>query len=141
MVSREDYLQRVMILANYCYPERSEHTVRLVFSCIKSGLSEKDIREIRDLLPEPVNALWMESTLNEKFNDNFSDCITLAKERGHYPYRAAVERDFEVVMASIREMVDDDAERQIKELLPSPVQNIFEQSKSCALDGSAEDFL
>lgn len=141
MVSREDYFKRVMVLAQHCYPEHTERVVHLVFSSIKQILSEEKINELQQLLPEAINDIWNEVAVSDIFDDRIADCITLAKEKGNYPYRTAVEREFEVVFAALREVVDDDKRKKIKELLPPPAQSIFDRSASCALDGSAADFL
>ena len=139
MISKEAYLRRVNVLGQYCYPERAEETIRLVCSCLKSALTAEAGRRILDLLPEPVRSIW-ESTVSATESSNV-DCIALAKERGGYPYRAAAEKAFEVVFASIREMMDDAGIGEITDLLPPPLKMLVIRSTSCALDGSAEDFL
>jgi hypothetical protein len=96
-------------------------------------------RRILDLLPEPVRSIWESTTPGRELTR--SDCVTLAKELGGYPYRAAAEKAFEVVFASIREIMDDVKIGEIMDLLPSPLKILVVRSKSCALDGSAEDFL
>lgn len=140
MLTREEYVKRVTVLGHYCYPERAEETAHIVFSCLKKALSEESSQSILEFLPEPVNSLWKEATLNGKAFDD-ADCITLAKEMGNYPYRAAAENAFEVIFASIREIIEDDKKINLMDLLPLPLRLIFERSKSCSLDGSAEDFL
>jgi len=86
-----------------------------------------------------VRSIWDSTTPERELADG--DCITLAKELGGYPYRAAAEKAFEVVFASIRENMDDVMIGEIMDLLLSPLKILFVRSKSCALDGSAEDFL
>lgn len=127
------------VLGQYCYPERAEETIRLVFSCLKCVLPVEASRRILELLPEPVRSIWDSTTPERELADG--DCITLAKELGGYPYRAAAEKAFEVVFASIRENMDDVMIGEIMDLLLSPLKILFVRSKSCALDGSAEDFL
>ncbi len=139
VISQEDYLRRVTVLGQYCYPERAEETIRLVFSCLKCVLPVEASRRILEVLPEPVRRIW-DSTIPGR-ELTHGDCVTLAKEMGGYPYRAAAEKAFEVVFASIREIIDDVRIREIMDLLPSPLKALFVRSKSCALDGSAEDFL
>ena len=138
-MTNEDYIKRVTILGQYCYPERGEATVLIVFSCLKKTLAEESNLIVTDLLPEPVKSLWKGASINGRVNDK--DCITLAIEIGNYPYRAAAERAFEIVFASIREIIDDKEKIKILELLPLYLKAIFERSRSCALDWSAEDFL
>ncbi|NOY65566.1 MAG: DUF2267 domain-containing protein [Nitrospirae bacterium] len=140
MISRKDYFDRVMVLGQYCYPERAEEAVLLVLSCLKHLLSEEAARGIKEMLPEPVRGLWEEAVFNNNYDEDEVDCITLAKRLGNYPYRAAAERAFEVVFASIRELTDEQRREAIK-TLPLTVQPLFERAKSCAIDGSAEDFL
>lgn len=138
-ISKENFLRRVTVLGQYCYPERAEETIRLVSSCLKCTLPVESSRRILDLLPEPMRSIWQSSTpLREIIH---GDCVALAKEVGGYPYRAATEKAFEVVFASIREIVDEARMREIMDLLPPPLKALFERSKSCALDGSAQDFL
>lgn len=140
MLSKEEYIKRVTVLGNYCYPDRAEETALIVFSCLKKNLSAEGNQRIQEFLPEPLNSLWKEARLDGKaFND--SDCISLAKEIGNYPYRSAAEKAFEVIFASIREIIEDDKKEKMMELLPLTLRIIFERSKSCALDGSAEEFL
>ena len=139
MISKEAYLRRVTVLGQYCYPERAEETIRLVFSCVKCVLSVEAGRRILELLPEPVRSIW-DSTIPKRELAN-GDCITLAKEMGGYPYRAAAEKAFEVVFASMREIMDDVKIGEMMDVLPSPLKMLVIRSKSCALDGSAEDFL
>ncbi|MCL5024569.1 MAG: DUF2267 domain-containing protein [Nitrospirae bacterium] len=139
VISKEAYLRRVTVLGQYCYPERAEETLRLVFSCLKGVLPVETGRRILEFLPEPVRSIWDDTIPGKQLTDG--DCVTLAKETGGYPYRAAAEKAFEVVFASIRELVDDVKVRGIMDLLPSPLEILFVRSKSCALDGSAEDFL
>ncbi len=142
MMSRKDYFDRVMVLGQYCYPQRAEETVWLVLSCLKQMLSEEAVQGIKEMLPEPVRGLWDEAPLlNNNYAEDEKDCITLAKRLGNYPYRAAAERAFEVVFASIRELTDERSREAIKGLLPLTVQPLFERARSCAIDGSAEDFL
>ena len=141
MMSRKDYFGRVMVLGQYCYPERAEETVSLVLSCLKQMLPQEAVQGIREMLPEPVRGLWEEAVFNNNYDEDEKDCITLAKRLGNYPYRAAAERAFEVVFASIREITDEQRREAIKALLPQTVQPLFERAKSCAIDGSAEDFL
>ncbi len=141
MPSKEDYYKRVMILGQYCYPERAEETTSLVMASLKSVLPEGPVRDIRELLPEPLRGLWEDASLSGKVDEGETDCITLAKNLGNYPYRAAAERAFEVILASIREAVDDKSVEKIREMLPLSVRPIFEKAKSCAVDGSAGDFL
>lgn len=138
-LSRESYLTRVAVLGRYCYPERSEETALTVFSSLKCILPEGINQSIFELLPEPVKTLWKDAPVNGISSD--ADCITIAKERGNYPYRAAAEKAFEVVFASIREILDDDKKNRFISLLPLHLRETFERSKSCILDGSAEDFL
>jgi uncharacterized protein (DUF2267 family) len=130
-----------MDLGRYCFFERAEETAIIVFSCLKKVIPEKNIKHIFALLPEPVKSIWESAIFKGTVEKDMSDCITLAKEKGNYPYRAAAERAFEFIFASIREIVDDDKKRKIKELLPSSVQDIFERSRSCTFDSSAEEFL
>lgn len=139
MLSREDYIKRVTVLGQYCYPKRGEETALTVFSCLKKVLPDESVQDILELLPEPVKGLWEDSPSNGIFRN--VDCITLAKELGNYPYRAAAEKAFEVVFASIREILDHDKKTNLINLLPLYLREIFECSKSCALDGSPEDFL
>lgn len=127
------------VLGQYCYPERAEETIRLVSSCLKCVLPMEASRRILDLLPEPVRSIWESTTPGRELTNG--DCVTLAKELGGYPYRAAAEKAFEVVFASIREIMDDVKIGEIMDLLPSPLKILVVRSKSCALDGSAEDFL
>ena len=139
VISKEEYLRRVTVLGQYCYPERAEENIRLVFSCLKCVLPVEASRRILEVLPEPVRSIWESTTLRREITHG--DSVTLAKEMGGYPYRAAAEKAFEVVFASIREIIDDVKIREIMDLLPSPLKIPFVRSKSCALDGSAEDFL
>ena len=139
VISKEDYLRRVAVLGQYCYPERAEETIRLIFSCLKCVLPVEASRRILEVLPEPVRSIWESTTLRREITHG--DSVTLAKEMGGYPYRAAAEKAFEVVFASIREIIDDVNIGEIMDLLPSPLKALFVRSKSCALDGSAEDFL
>ncbi len=139
MISKEAYLHRVTVLGQYCYPERAEETIRLVFSCVKCVLSGEAGRRILEFLPEPVRSVWDDTIPGRELTDG--DCITLAKKMGGYPYRAAAEKAFEVVFASIRELMDDVKVSEMMDLLPSSLKILFVRSKSCALDGSAEDFL
>lgn len=129
-----------MILGQYCYPERAEKTAMTVFSSLKNALSGEDARKFFDLLPEPVSGLWRNAS-PEGMGDDGPDCIASAQRAGDYPYRAAAERAFEAVFASIREIVDDERKKWIHNMLPPSVRPLFERSKACALDGSAEDFL
>jgi hypothetical protein len=129
----------VTVLGQYCYPERAEETIRLVSSCLKSALPVEAGRRIHELLPDPVRSMWESATPGRELTNG--DCVTLAKELGGYPYRAAAEKAFEVVFASIREITDDVTIGEIMDLLPPPLKIIVVRSKSCALDGSAEDFL
>ncbi|GAB4406671.1 MAG: hypothetical protein OHK0032_01740 [Thermodesulfovibrionales bacterium] len=128
-----------MVLGQYCSPQRGEDTALLVFSCLKRALSKESNQNIFELLQEPVKSLWENASLNGTSDD--ADCITLAKRMGNYPYRAAAEKAFEVIFASIREIMDDNANDKIISFLPPPLKVIFERSRSCALDGSAGDFL
>lgn len=139
VISQEDYLRRVTVLGQYCYPERAEETIRLVFSCLKCVLPVEASRRILEVLPEPVRSIWESTTLRREITHG--DSVTLAKEMGGYPYRAAAEKAFEVVFASIREIIDDVKIGEIMDLLPSARKILVVRSKSCALDGSAEDFL
>ena len=127
------------VLGQYCYPERAEETIRLVSSCLKCVLPLGASRRILDLLPEPVRSIWESTAPGRELTTG--DCVTLAKELGGYPYRAAAEKAFEVVFASIREIMDDVKIGEIMDLLPSAMKILVVRSKSCALDGSAEDFL
>jgi uncharacterized protein (DUF2267 family) len=68
MVSKEDYLKRVMDLARYCYFERAEETAITVFSCLKKVLPERNIKNIFELLPEPVRSIWENAIFNGKVN-------------------------------------------------------------------------
>lgn len=139
VISQEDYLRRVTVLGQYCYPERAEETIRLVFSCLKCVLPVEASRRILEVLPEPARSIWESTTLRREITHG--DSVTLAKEMGGYPYRAAAEKAFEVVFASIREIIDDVKIGEIMDLLPSALKILVVRSKSCALDGSAEDFL
>ena len=139
MISKEAYLRRVTVLGQYCYPERAEETIRLVFSCLNCALPMEVGRRILDLLPEPVRSIWESTTPARELTSG--DCVTLTKELGGYPYRAAAEKAFEVVFASIREIMDDVKIGELMDLLPSAMKILVVRSKSCALDGSAEDFL
>lgn len=139
MLSKEDYLKRVTTLGCYCYHERAGETAAIVFASLKKTLSEEKMQDIIRLLPEPVKGLCMEADFKGPLNG--TDCITIAKEMGDYPYRAAAEKAFEVIFASIREIIDDDKKIKISNLLPLPLRQIFEGSKSCVLDGSPGDFL
>ncbi len=141
MISREDYFERVMVLGQYCYLERAKEVVYLVMSCLKEVIPEKAVQDLEKALPEPVRGLLKEALLNDNHGEDEIDCITLVKQRGNFPYRAAAERTFEVVFASIREITDEQSRERIKALLPPSVQTIFDRAKSCAIDGSAEDFL
>jgi uncharacterized protein (DUF2267 family) len=141
MISREDYFDRVMVLGQYCYRERAVEAVSLVMSCLKEVIPEKAVQDLEKVLPEPVRGLLKESLLNDNHAEDEIDCITLVKQRGNFPYRAAAERTFEVVFASIREITDEQNRERVKALLPPSVQTIFDRAKSCAIDGSAEDFL
>ena len=127
------------VLGQYCYPERAEETILLVSLCLKCALPGEASRKILDLLPEPVRSIWESTTPGRELTNG--DCVTLAKELGGYPYRAAAEKAFEVVFASIREIMDDVKIGELMDLLPPPLTILFVRSKSCALDGSAEDFL
>ena len=139
MVSKEAYLRRVTVLGQYCYPERAEETIRLVFSCLKCALPAEASWRILELLPEPAKGIWESTTPGRELTQG--DCVALARELGGYPYRAAAEKAFEVIFASIREMMDEVKIGEIMDLLPSPLKMLVVRSKSCALDGSAEDFL
>ncbi len=139
MLTREGYIKRIMVLGQYCSPQRGEETALLVFFCLKKVLSKESYQNIFELLPEPVKSFWENASLNGTSDD--VDCITLAKRMGNYPYRAAAEKAFEVIFASIREIIDDDKKMKLMDFLPSPLKVIFERSKSCAFDGSAGDFL
>lgn len=132
-------MRRVTVLGQYCYPERAEETIRLVLSCLKSVLPAEAGRRITELLPEPVKSIWDDTISGGELTDG--DCVALAKGIGGYPYRAAAEKAFEVVFASIREIIDEVKIGEMMALLPAPLQTLFVRSKSCALDGSAEDFL
>lgn len=139
MISKEAYISRVAVLGQYCYDQRAEETLRQVFSCLKSALPAESGRKILELLPEPVRSIWDSVTPGKEIADG--DCVDLLKELGGYSYRAAAEKAFEVVFASIREIVGDVQIGEIMELLPPPLETLFVRSKSCALDGSAADFL
>lgn len=141
MLTREEYIKRVTILGRYCYPERGEETARIVFSCLKETLSGESLRAVSELLPGPVKGLWQEAPFDGRASGNAEDCISLAKERGKYPYRAAAERAFEVIFASLGESLGDDGKIRMADALPPPLRVLFERSRSCALDGAAEDFL
>lgn len=139
MKSKEAYLSRVTVLGQYCYPERAEETIRLVFSCVKRVLSVEAGGKIPEFLPEPVRSIWDDTIPGRELPDG--DCVTLVKEMGGYPYRAAAEKAIEVVFASIRELIDEAKVSELMDLLPEPLKVLFVHSKSCALDGSAADFL
>jgi len=139
MLSREEYIKRVTVLGQYLSPERGRATALLVFSCLKGALSAEDAQGIYELLPEPVRYLWKEAP-SSGGSDN-TDCITLAKKVGDYPYRAAAERAFEVIFASIGEIIDGDTKDRLIGRLPSQLKVIFERSRACVLDGSPGDFL
>lgn len=139
LLSREGYITRVAVLGRYCYPERGKETALIVFSSLKCVLPVEIIYNIFELLPEPVKTLWKDAPINGISSN--TDCITIAKEMGNYPYRAAAEKAFEVVFASIREILDNDKKNRFISLLPLYLKDYFERSKSCILDGSAEDFL
>lgn len=141
MLLRDAYFKRVMILGQYCYHDRAEDAVRLVFSCLKEEMPEDGVEEMLRLLPEPVRQIWDETDYNDISVEGITNCVAMAKERGGFPYRAAAERAFEVVFASIGEVVDAGKKKRILEILPVPVRVVFERSRSCILDGSAEDFL
>lgn len=139
MLTKERYIRRIMVLGQYCYPRRAEETALLVFSCLKKAISKKNHQEIFKLLPEPAKSFWENASFNGTSED--TDCIMMAKRIGNYPYRAAAEKAFEVIFASIREIMDDNANERIMGLLPPPLKVIFDRSRSCVLDGSAGDFL
>lgn len=138
-MTKEEYINRVTVLGRYCYPRRGEEAALVVFSCLKRVLSEEDIQYMSGLLPCPVRRLWEEAEFAGGPGEE--DCITLAMRLGNYPYRAAAEKAVEVIFASLREIVDAGGREKIKDLLPLSLQVVFERSRSCALDGSAEDFL
>lgn len=139
MTAKEGYLQRVTVLGRYCYQERAEETLRIVLSCLKCALPVEADRKIFAVLPEPVSSMW-ESTTSAGPSPH-DDCVAMAKELGGYPYRAAAEKAFEVIFASLREIMDEVKIGEMMEFLPSPLKILFVRSQSCALDRSAEDFL
>ncbi len=139
MLSREEYIKRVTVLGQYLSPERGKATALLIFSCLKGTLSAEEAQSIYELLPEPVRYLWKEAPSNGRSGN--TDCVALAKKVGNYPYRAAAERAFEVVFASIGEIIDDNTKDKLIGRLPSQLKVIFERSRTCALDGSVGDFL
>lgn len=139
MTSRQEYLRRIETLGQFCSAERAEETVRLVMACLKRGLADDSAR-FAELLSGPARQLWDEAAADGLDADG-EDCISVAQKAGNYPYRAAAERAFEVIFASLREGADDEQKAEMAMLLPPLLVPVFEKSKSCALDGSAGDFL
>lgn len=113
--------------------------MRLVMACLKRGLADDSAR-FAELLSGPARQLWDEAAADGLDADG-EDCISVAQKAGNYPYRAAAEKAFEVIFASLREGADDEQKAEMAMLLPPLLVPVFEKSKSCALDGSAGDFL
>ncbi|MEW6410009.1 MAG: DUF2267 domain-containing protein [Nitrospirota bacterium] len=139
MISRKEFLSRVMILGQYCYTERGEITVKTVFTALKSFLQKDESKRLEGLLPSPLRELWQESPFVEVGYDSNKDYIVLVSKIGNYPYKAAAERDVKIVFAGIREFMDESTINELISILPD--KEIFEKSKSCSLNGSAENFL
>ncbi|MGD2079589.1 MAG: hypothetical protein PVJ36_00475 [Nitrospirota bacterium] len=139
MMSRQEYLTRIETLGQFCDAARAEQTVRLVFACLKRALGDGGAR-FGGLLSGPARELWDEA-VGEGLGGDGEDCITVAQRAGNYPYRAAAEKAFEVIFASLREGADEEQQAEMASLLPQRLLPVFEKSKSCALDGSAGDFL
>lgn len=139
MMSRQEYLRRIEILGQFCNTGRAEETVHVVLACLKRGLGDNSKRFAR-LISGPAREFWDEATEND-LNGEGEDCISIAQRAGNYPYRAAAEKAFEVIFASLRENSDEEQKAEMVKLLPPGLLHIFEKSKSCALDGSAGDFL
>ncbi len=137
--SRQEYLGRIETLGQFCSAARAEETVRLVLACLKRGLGEDSAR-FAELLCAPARELWDEAT-DDGLDGDGEDCISVAQKAGNYPYRAAAERAFEVIFASLREGADEGQKAEMARLLPPRLVPVFEKSKGCALDGSAGDFL
>jgi uncharacterized protein (DUF2267 family) len=139
MMSRQEYLNRIETLGQFCSTVRAEETVRLVFACLKRILGD-DSNEFAELISGPAREFWDEVT-EDGLNAEEEDCISVAQMAGNYPYRAAAEKAFEVIFASLREYSDEEQKAEMARLLPQSLLLLFEKSKSCALDGSAGDFL
>jgi uncharacterized protein (DUF2267 family) len=140
MEAEEQFTEHLEVIGRLPSAEGRKNAVISVFTAMKSKMSDKQAKGVREALPEWLQAAWDESGPFTNGRDK-DDVLSLIKSYGGYSYGGAAKHALEAVFAALVETTDERTQQALHECLPTELLPFWSGAQECSLGKTMGEFL